>query len=31
LGGKVLVEGVQRAGRNPTRASFIAAMESARD
>ena len=28
---KVLVEGLQRAGRNPTRASFISAMESLRD
>jgi len=28
---KVLVEGLQRAGRTPTRASFIAAMESLRD
>jgi branched-chain amino acid transport system substrate-binding protein len=28
---KVLVEGLRRAGRNPTRASFIAAMESMRD
>jgi branched-chain amino acid transport system substrate-binding protein len=28
---KVLVEGLQRAGRTPTRASFIAAMETLRD
>lgn len=28
---KVLVEGLKRAGRNPTRASFLAAMESLRE
>lgn len=28
---KVLVEGLRRAGRNPTRASFIAGMETLRD
>lgn len=28
---KVLVEGLRRAGRNPTRASFLAAMETLRD
>jgi len=30
-GAKVLVEGLRRAGRNPTRASFLAAMESLRE
>ena len=28
---KVLVEGLQRAGRNPTRASFMTALENMRD
>jgi branched-chain amino acid transport system substrate-binding protein len=30
-GAKVLVEGLRRAGRNPTRASFVTALESLRE